>query len=89
MKKKAIKFEETLKYDRSMVIEVPNDMTEDELDQILERIECEAQSVGDIPFLINKDVKVVEAPDENSDSPSDTKIEIYDVYDLSDEVTAE
>jgi hypothetical protein len=81
MKKVRISIEENLRYQREMIIEVPDDMTEDKLNTILDKSQRRAQSAGDIPYIVeslNKDIKIVECPDEDLSSPWDSEIEIDD-----------
>jgi hypothetical protein len=81
MKKVRLSIEETLRFQRQMIIEIPDDMTEDKLNNILDKAQRKAQSSSDLPFIIedlNDQISVFQAPDENIDSPWDTDIEIDD-----------
>ncbi|MCY8609908.1 hypothetical protein G3M81_12425 [Bacillus paralicheniformis] len=83
MKKVALSINETLKYQRSMVIEIPDELSDEKLDALLDNAEREAEAPGDIPLLLGKiapDIKILESPDESDESPYDTEIEIDDLH---------
>lgn len=84
MKKVEIAIEEKLTYHRNMKIEVPEDMTEKTLNEILDAAQNRAQSSSDIPLILEKfGVKTIVHPDESFSSPWDVEIEITD-YDFED-----
>jgi hypothetical protein len=81
MKRVRLSIQETLKFQRGMIIKVPDDMTEDKLNNILDKVQRKAQAASDIPFIIqdlNDDIEIATTPDESVDSPWDTEIEIDD-----------
>ncbi|MEC1177639.1 hypothetical protein P9B03_04010 [Metasolibacillus meyeri] len=78
MKKVTIEFIETLSYNREIIIEVPNDVTERELDKFLNAVERGADYAGDVPFLLAKHIQgavIVDPPCEDLDSPDRSEIE--------------
>lgn len=81
--------EETLKYDREVVIEVPDDMDEDDLDDVLDTAERTIRSYGDIDYLYSAleshDVKVVQRADDDTHYPKGVEYEIYDVMKSDEE----
>jgi hypothetical protein len=83
VKKVTLSIMETLKYQREMIIEVPDEMLEAELNGILDEVQRRAQHVDDIASLIQEcvsDIKIIETPDSSTNSPYDTEIEIDDMY---------
>lgn len=86
MKKATLGIEETLRYKRSMVIEIPDEMTESELNNILDKVQAKADTASDIPYLIEKlkvGIVIKKMPDTDTSSPSytDTEIEELDIID--------
>jgi predicted nucleotidyltransferase len=81
MKKVRLNIQETLKYQREMVIEIPDDMSESTLNGFLDRAQRKAQAAIDISYILedfSDEINTVEQPDESTDSPWDTEIEIDD-----------
>jgi hypothetical protein len=81
MKKVKLNIQETLKFQREMVIEIPDDMNEDKLNRFLDKAQMKAQAAIDISFILedfSDEINVIELPDESCDSPWDTEIEIDD-----------
>jgi predicted nucleotidyltransferase len=81
MKKVRISIQETLKFQREMVIEIPDDMPEDKLNNFLDKAQKKAQSAIDVSYILedfSDEINVIENPDESCDSPWDSEIEIDD-----------
>lgn len=81
MKRVRLSIQETLKFQRGMIIKVPDNMTEDKLNNILDKVQRKAQTASDIPFIIqdlNDDIEIATTPDKSVNSPWDTEIEIDD-----------
>jgi hypothetical protein len=81
MKKVRVSIQEVLRYQRQVIIEIPDDMSEDKLNNILDKCQRKAQAASDVPFIIedlNDDINVLEIPDESMDSPWDSEVEIDD-----------
>lgn len=82
MKKVRILMEETLKYQRSIVIEVPDATLDVEIESLCREIERKADVASDASRILTRlGAKVVRHPDENYDSPdsSDVEVDEYDV----------
>lgn len=77
MEKLRLSVVETLKYQREMVIEVPDDMSDEALAAVLDAAESCVSSAEE--FAENLDghfgVRVVEKPDTDMDSPYHAEIE--------------
>jgi hypothetical protein len=81
MKKVRLNIQETLRYQRQMIIEVPDSMTDDRLINFLDKAQRKAQAAIDIGFILedfSSEINVIEQPDESTDSPWDSEIEIDD-----------
>jgi hypothetical protein len=81
MKRVVLKIQETLKFQRGMIIKVPDNMTENELNKILDIAQAKAYAPSDITFIIEDleaGIEIATTPDESTDSPWDTEIEIED-----------
>lgn len=89
MKKIKLEIEETLRYDRSMIIEVPESISEDELDTILDRAERAFGSQDVSNILSRAGIKVLNEPDSDPSSPKTVELEITDITEMDDEEDAE
>jgi hypothetical protein len=81
MKKVRVSIQEILRYQRSMVIEIPDDMSEDKLNNILDKAQRKAQQAVDVMYIVedlSDDINVLEVPDEDMSSPWDSEVEIDD-----------
>jgi hypothetical protein len=81
MKKVKLSIQETLKYKRDMTIEIPDDMSEDKLNKFLDVAQRKAQAAIDITYILedlSNEINVIDNPDESTDSPWDSEIEIDD-----------
>lgn len=81
MKTVKLSLEETLKYRREIVIEVPDSMTEKELEQLLNETTRKSEQSADVPYdikKINPEVVITEFPDSDLDSPDRMEVEIND-----------
>lgn len=80
MKKIKLEIEETLIYQRSMLIEVPDDFSEEALEDILDEAEKTASSGQDVSYVLEKfkgeGVKVLDHADDDLSSPYKAEIEI-------------
>jgi hypothetical protein len=79
MKKVKISIQEILRYERKAIIEIPNDMSEDELNNIFNIAQRRADSAEDITYIIDAlddDIRILEHPDGDLSSPWDSEIEI-------------
>jgi hypothetical protein len=81
MKKVKLNIQETLKYQREMIIEVPDDMTDGKLNQYLDIAQRKSQAAIDIGYILedlDDEINIIENPDEDMDSPWDSDIMIDD-----------
>lgn len=82
MKKVELTINETLKYERKMEIEIPDKMTEDELNQLLNNVESKhPEGASDVSIIIqrlNKDIKITSYSSETYQSPYSSDVEIED-----------
>ncbi len=89
MKTKKIKLEieEILKYHRSMLVEVPEDLPKDVLDDVLDEAEKTASSGQDVSYALEKieGLKVLEHADDDLRSPHSAEIEIYEMNEMRDD----
>lgn len=83
MKQVVIEVEEVVKFQREIRIDVPDNVTEEEFDKVLSKVERMYQlSASDIPLVISSNIPgtVQYANDlEDFSSPSSTEIEIESV----------
>lgn len=76
---------EKLSYHREMIIAIPDDMSIDEFDKLLDKAQSQADSSGDLPYVLerlNKNVKVTRSPDQDFSSPWNSDIEIDEFEEL-------
>lgn len=79
MKKVKLFIRESLKYNREMVIKVPEEMTETELNRLLDKVQRRADHVADLGYLFRDEgMKISEWPDDDMSSPFDVELEIGD-----------
>lgn len=77
MKKYKLSIEETLKYNREMIIEVPDEMSESEFNKILDKVQRKTESADDISYALEKlNIEVIQDVDSDLSSPSYQEIEI-------------
>lgn len=79
MKKINLSLEETFKYRREVVIELPDTITEKELERLISKAERESELASDVPHMIkriNPEVVIVEYVDDDMDCPNDMEVEI-------------
>ncbi|MDP4087360.1 MAG: hypothetical protein Q8934_22610 [Bacillota bacterium] len=89
MRKVRLSIQETLKYQRDMIIEIPDDMSESTLNSFLDKAQRKAQAAIDVGYILedfNDEINVIEQPDESTDSPCDTEIEIDDFDFIKEDV---
>lgn len=89
MKKVRLSIQETLKYQRAMIIEIPDDMSEDKLNAYLDKAQRKAQAAIDVGYILedfNDEIYVIEQPDESIYSPWATEIEIDDFDFVKEEI---
>lgn len=82
MKKLCLSINEVLKYQREAIISIPDDMTDDELNNILDEVQRNADFAADIADLIEckrTNISIVKRPDIDLSNPWDTEVEIQDV----------
>lgn len=93
MKKIKLEIEETLKYHRSMLIAVPDDFSEDVLEDILDEAEKTASKGQDVSYVLERfkgeGLNVLEHADDDLSSPHRAEIEIYDKSEMDGEQDAE
>lgn len=71
---------ETLKYQREMVIVLPEEKTDKELNSMLDSAEKQSESAFDVAHYLERhyDIKVTEYPDQDLNSPYSAEVEIED-----------
>jgi hypothetical protein len=79
--------DETVRYQSTIIIEQPEDMTDDELEEILKKVERKCSrdgSVKDVAFFLKEEygIDVLEVNDSFPDNPTDSEVEIIDVSDV-------
>lgn len=89
MKTKKIKLdiEETLKYHRSVFIEVPEDIPEGALYAVLDDAEKTSSSGQDVSYVLEKTkwLKVLERSDNDYRSPFSVEVEISEMSEMRDD----
>lgn len=89
MAKVKITVQEVIKYHGEIIIEQPDDMSDDELSEILGEVEKENQdgTVGDIAYDLQKKfgVNVIYCQSNFPDSHHDSELEIYDVSNVKND----
>lgn len=79
MKKVTLYVQETLKYTRDVVVEVPDNMTDGQLEYLLDKVQSRAESVDDAVYALrDRGINLCEPYDTDLDSPSHCEIEIDD-----------
>lgn len=80
MKKVTLKVDEILKYTREVVIEVPDDMTEEDLNNALDEAQRRADCVEDFVSRLTRNSEIVakEPWDDSTDSPDSVEVECDD-----------
>lgn len=86
MKKYKLTVNETLRYSRELVIEIPTDVTLGQIDEVLNRAERGyADTAEDVGFMLIQaftNAKIVENVDRDFSSPVDTDIEITELDEI-------
>jgi hypothetical protein len=81
--------DETVRYQSTIIIEQPEDMTDDELEEILEKVNrlCHIDgSVQDVAIALEKyGIHVVKVNNSFPGEPSGSELEIIDVSDVREE----
>jgi hypothetical protein len=77
MKKVTIEVQETLKYNREIECEIPDEMTETELDSLLGKMERD-EFLGDAIYVLKRAGIEVGEYDEDLDSPSYGEVEVLE-----------
>lgn len=86
MKSARLSICETLKYQREMIVKIPEEISESELNNWLDEAQRKAQHPEDVLYILqdfNKNIEAIEMPDNDFDSPYNTEIEI-DELDIED-----
>lgn len=80
--------EETVRYQTEVVIEQPETMSDEELNNILDRVErqCRHDSGPDIAFVLEKEygIKIHKVSSGFPDNPCDSELEIIDVSNIDE-----
>ncbi|TRY23656.1 hypothetical protein FOI68_20530 [Brevibacillus sp. LEMMJ03] len=84
MKQVILKVTETLSYGREVKVEIPDEMTEAELNNVLDAAQREEFMSDFIYFLERKGLKLIGPVDEDMDSPDHAEIEC-DEYEFVEE----
>lgn len=84
-----IKVQETVKFDRELHFQAPNGITEDELDDILNEADRNAQTIEDYADILERHgLEVNQDYDREYDSPTDSELECDD-YEFGEVVGGE
>ncbi|WP_350303376.1 hypothetical protein [Bacillus pumilus] len=85
MKKIKIELEEVLKYNSTMVVEVPDEISDEHLDDIWKRAEGE-YGISNVSNTLSRfGIKVIQDSGLDPNSPSSTQLEITDVTEMEGE----
>ncbi|MGG3873207.1 hypothetical protein [Brevibacillus laterosporus] len=85
MRKVRLTIEETLRYTRDMVIEIPDDMGVKGLGNLLNRTENNADSAEDFQEILKQQgVNVLKGPDSFMDSPDRQEVECVDYREIEE-----
>lgn len=83
-----ITVEENVRYQSEIIIEQPETMSNDDLDEILSEAErsCRRESAKDVAYVLEErfGVKVLEVTTGFPDSPDDSELEIIDVSNVKE-----
>jgi hypothetical protein len=84
-----LQIEEVLTYQSEIVVVQPGDMSDEQFEGILEKVERDSrnESVKDIAYALERDygIKVEEISTEFPDSPSGSEVEIIDVSNVKED----
>jgi hypothetical protein len=82
MKIATISIKEELKYEREITIQIPDDMDEEDLNKILDKVERKTDCLGDLSYNLkkeNSDFKIIEECDDSMNNPYSSSIELDDM----------
>ncbi|HHY72670.1 MAG TPA: hypothetical protein GX497_05500 [Bacillus bacterium] len=86
MKKVELTIEENIKYRGEVIIKQPNTMNDDELEEIVRKVEkeCKYDSAKDVAYVLENTygINVLEVSSGFPDSPDDSELEIVDITDI-------
>jgi hypothetical protein len=86
LKKLTLTIEEKLMYTRHMTIEVDPNMSEDQLNRILDHAQKNAEHPDDLSIVLERQgIKTIKDVDSDLSSPDDCEIEIFDYNEVKED----
>lgn len=78
-KKIRVSVEEKITYVETFVMEIPEDYTENDINNLLDEAQTKSETSGDVTYMLEKrGFKISEASNQFPDSPNDQELEIND-----------